>query len=92
MVHTSLMFFGLFIHLQCHFLCFMSQPDDLTIQEEEILELIDDGDMEYTQTLLTLSGVLNFQMHVILLPHSFLKIKMYICINYIISLLTYNFH
>lgn len=30
-----------------HFPCFQSsQPDELTIEEQEILEVIDDGDME----------------------------------------------
>lgn len=32
--------------ISCALLPQASQPDELTIQEQEILELIDDGDME----------------------------------------------
>lgn len=35
---------------KCKLICFLclqaSQPDELTIEEQEILEVIDDGDME----------------------------------------------
>lgn len=42
-------FQGLFVHCDVIFCALFpqaSQPDELTIQEQEILELIDDGDME----------------------------------------------
>lgn len=40
LLHRSFNWINVFVCLQA------SQPDELTIEEQEILEVIDDGDME----------------------------------------------